>query len=321
MKDTSSLISVIMPSYNAEKYVADAITSILNQTYKNLELIIINDCSTDKTGIIADNYAKKDKRVIVIHAKKKLYEVGARNLGLERAAGEYIAWQDADDISMPRRLEKQYQYLIKNKHADIVGSYIEFIDGNNKKIIRKNYDDWFKQILTKPHVNAQGLELITMPPTYFFKKIILTRLNKPYFRPITLGLDMDFQFRLMEKNIHIFNMPDILYHYRLHNSQLTSQQFYLTLSLGLIRYAAICRRTFGFDPLDRIFKKYKKIDGRDIITVLLHSLRIKNIANGQRKKFLILTLQHLFSALLLRCYAALPFFHKPWRAFKKILGR
>lgn len=316
IKSDAPLISVIMPAYNAEPYIGQAIESILNQTYKNLELIIIDDCSTDRSGAIADHYATKDNRVMVIHGKEKLYEVGGRNLGLEKSSGDYVAWQDADDISLPARLEKQYQYIIKNQHVDVVGSYIKFIGNNNTK----EYEDYFKRILTMPDVNSHGLKLVTMPPTYLFKKNILNKLTKPYFRPITLGLDTDFQFRLMEKNIRIFNMPDILYHYRLHDNQLTSRKFDLSISLLFIRYIAICRRTFNFDPLNIILKKYKKIDGNDIIPAFIKFL-INFTPSKNKIKFIILTMQYFFYALLIHCYASWPWLRKPWRAFKKIILR
>ncbi|MGI9461481.1 MAG: glycosyltransferase family 2 protein, partial [Alphaproteobacteria bacterium] len=99
MKNKPPLISVIMPAYNVEKYIGKAIKSILTQTHKNLELIIINDASSDKTAHIAKQYSQRDKRIILIDAKQKLYPAKARNLGLDNAKGEFIAWQDADDIS------------------------------------------------------------------------------------------------------------------------------------------------------------------------------------------------------------------------------
>lgn len=321
MKTVSGLISVIMPAYNAEKYIAAAIESILNQTHKHLELIVIDDCSTDTTGMIAEQYAKKDKRMVIIHGKKKLYEVGARNLGLEISKGEYIAWQDADDIAMPQRLAKQLAYLIKNKNIGVVGAYIEFIGHHGKKIIKEDYTAWFKQILHQPQVNQQGLNLVTMPPTYLFKKSILKNLAKPYFRPITLGLDMDIQFRLMEKNVQIVNLPDALYRYRLHGAQLTNRKYDLAISLSLIRYAAICRQTFDFDPLDFIFKKYDRIDGRHVVPILVAILKMKAIPRAARKKIRSLTIKYLLRACLMLCYAAMPFVHKPWRAVKKLLGR
>src|SRR3989344_9200868 len=108
-------ISVIMSAYNVEKYIAESIESILNQTFRDFELIIINDASTDKTLDIIKGFMKKDKRLKLINNKKNLYATISRNKALRIAKGVYIAIQDSDDISLPNRLEVQKNYLDKKK--------------------------------------------------------------------------------------------------------------------------------------------------------------------------------------------------------------
>ena len=90
------LISVIVPIYNVEEYLNECVDSILNQTYKNLEIILVDDGSTDKSGIICDDYAKIDSRIKVIH-KKNGGLSDARNVGIDRALGEFIIFIDSDD--------------------------------------------------------------------------------------------------------------------------------------------------------------------------------------------------------------------------------
>lgn len=90
------LVSVIVPIYNVEKYLSKCIESIINQTLSNIEIILINDGSTDSSGVIADNYAKNDSRIKVIH-KKNGGQGSARNIGIELASGEYIGFVDSDD--------------------------------------------------------------------------------------------------------------------------------------------------------------------------------------------------------------------------------
>jgi len=114
-------VSIVMSVYNAQKYLDEAIESILNQTYSNFEFIIINDGSTDKSLEIIENYAKKDSRIIVINRENKglIYSL---NEGIRKANGKYIARMDADDISLPQRLEKQVEFMEKNKNIGICGT-------------------------------------------------------------------------------------------------------------------------------------------------------------------------------------------------------
>ena len=115
-------ITVIMPVYNVENYLAEAIESVINQTYKNLEIILIDDGSTDKSGNICDEYEKIDSRIKVIHQENKGLS-GARNAGIEVATGNYIMFIDSDDIFPKDACEKMLNY-IEEKDADyVVGNY------------------------------------------------------------------------------------------------------------------------------------------------------------------------------------------------------
>jgi glycosyltransferase involved in cell wall biosynthesis len=123
------LISVVMPVYNSQEYIREAIESILNQTYRKFELIIVYDESQDKSLDIIEEYNQKDDRIILLKRKKGTL-VTALNDGIKIAKGEYIARMDADDISYPNRFEKQVDYL--NKHPNI------FMLGTNYRTI---YED------------------------------------------------------------------------------------------------------------------------------------------------------------------------------------
>ena len=116
-------ISVIMPVYNAEKFINEAIDSVLNQTYKNLEIILVDDGSKDSSGKICDEYKEKDNRIIVIH-KENGSSSSARNAGLDIATGKYIMFIDADDFYEKNSCEVLYNE-IKSKDADyVIGNYI-----------------------------------------------------------------------------------------------------------------------------------------------------------------------------------------------------
>ena len=106
------LVSILMPVYNSEKYLREAIKSILNQTFTNFELIIINDGSTDNSLKIIKSF--KDNRIKIIKNKGNLGLIKTLNKGIDLAQGKYIARMDADDIAMPKRLEKQIAFFNEN---------------------------------------------------------------------------------------------------------------------------------------------------------------------------------------------------------------
>ncbi len=142
------LVSVLMPAYNAEKYIGEAIESILSQTYKNFELIIIDDCSTDDTWKVIQEYQKKDKRISAFQNKRNLYIAENRNKLLKYANGRYVAWQDADDISLPDRIEKQVAFLEKNPQVGVVGGYLLFYQ-DGKIVSTRKYDTTDKLLRKK----------------------------------------------------------------------------------------------------------------------------------------------------------------------------
>ena len=111
-------ISIIVPVYKVERYLENCIESIINQTFKDFELILVDDGSPDRCGLICDNYAKKDERIKVIHKKNEGLSA-ARNSGIQIAKGEYIAFVDSDDCINKNMYETLYDTAIENK-SDIV---------------------------------------------------------------------------------------------------------------------------------------------------------------------------------------------------------
>ena len=122
-------ISIISPVYNVEDYLKDCVESILNQTYKNIELILIDDGSTDNSGKICDEYASKDNRVKIVH-KKNGGLSSARNAGLDIATGDYIFFVDSDD------------FLYKNS---VIEKIIKATNGGTKDLILLPYIKWYSE--------------------------------------------------------------------------------------------------------------------------------------------------------------------------------
>lgn len=142
MKD--SLISIIVPVYNVEQYLRKCIDSLVNQTYTNLEIILVDDGSIDNSGAICDSYAKMDKRIKVIH-KDNGGLSDARNVGIKNSMGEYVALVDSDDYVENNYISELYNQIKKN-NTNMAVSQISIVNGKNNK--RKKCEKYFDEVLT-----------------------------------------------------------------------------------------------------------------------------------------------------------------------------
>ena len=119
----NELVSVIIPSYKLEKFISKTIESVINQTYSNWEMIIVDDCSPDKSNEIIEKYMQKDNRIKLIKLNKNNGSAVARNTAIKEARGRYIAFLDADDLWLPKKLEKQIEFMKKNDLSFTYSSY------------------------------------------------------------------------------------------------------------------------------------------------------------------------------------------------------
>jgi glycosyltransferase involved in cell wall biosynthesis len=133
----TSLVSVVFPFYNEEKYIGTAIESIINQSYKHLEILMINDGSTDRTPEIVNSYAEKDSRIKVINIPINKGLINSLNTGIAAATGEYIARMDADDISAPDRIEKTMNAFNENPEIELICAANCMINVDGKVLICK----------------------------------------------------------------------------------------------------------------------------------------------------------------------------------------
>lgn len=242
MKNNNSLVSVIMPVYNGEKYLREAIESILNQTYKNFEFIIVDDGSTDKSKEIIEEYAKKDKRIIFFQNKKNKGTFGNYNYYIKNyAKGKYIAIQEQDDISLKNKIKDQVKFIESNPDFVLVGSHINIINSKNKIIAKRfyptNYQKIKKMILFKsPFAN----------PTIMIKKNIFIG-NNGYGNYITAG-DYDLWLRLiLIKNLKCINLNKILVNYRIHDNQQKSKRTKIQLKETIdIQKKYLFKKCFSF---------------------------------------------------------------------------
>lgn len=207
--ETLPLVSVLIPCYNAELYVEQAVRSILDQSYKNLEIIVINDCSTDNTGLILEKLAAEDSRIKYIINPKNLKLIDTLNKGLLLCTGKYIARMDADDISHKNRIKIQVNFLELHPEISIVGTGIQvFGDGIPKKKLfnPSNHNDIIAKLFTACPL---------FHPTVMFKSSLTKTNYFNYDLNFFRAEDYHLWVKLAINNIKFSNIPKILLDYRI----------------------------------------------------------------------------------------------------------
>ncbi|RZK26932.1 MAG: glycosyltransferase [Flavobacterium sp.] len=203
------LITVLMPVYNAEDYLAQSIESILTQSCSNFEFLIIDDGSTDNSLGIINEYAQRDSRIVVLENKVNIGLAKSLNKGVGIAKGSYIARQDADDLSAPHRLDAQLSYALSHPEVDLIGSNSFVIDINGEIVCQvdsysKITDRWQGLLMRKaifPHGSA------------FIKKSKLVEVGL-YDERFFYSQDGELWLRLISHGaiVHTISLP--LYYYR-----------------------------------------------------------------------------------------------------------
>lgn len=214
----NQLVSLIMPVYNAEKNVEKSVDSVLNQTYTNLELIIVNDGSTDNTLSILESY--NDHRVYIYTIKNGGPSV-ARNFGIKKASGNLIQFADADDS-----LEKDaVEYLVsKIKKSDLViGSYRVVMDNENKKEVKNTSKGAFsKDYITDNYVSLFKTQVIRHLWNKIYKKEIIDEYNLTFDDEIKRGEGIFFNIEYLKNVTDVYLSPKILYNYYDNEESITS---------------------------------------------------------------------------------------------------
>lgn len=195
-----------MPVFNTEEFVGEAMESILNQSYKDFEFIIIDDCSTDKTFEVISSY--KDPRIKVIKNEVNSGRSASDNRAFKIARGEYVAKMDADDISLPNRFEKQVAFLNDNPAIDIIGGWMKHFGDNT----------YTKKYPASPDIAACEI-LFGIPvgnPTVMFRKESIEREGLHYDEDIkgTYCEDYDFFAKAFIASLSITSIGEILLRYR-----------------------------------------------------------------------------------------------------------
>lgn len=207
---TTPSVSVVMPVYNASQYLAEAIESILVQTFSDFELIVVNDGSTDDSLRIINSF--KDTRLKILENKTNMGNYATRNKGDRAARGKYICVMDSDDVACPDRLEKQYSFMEHSPGVGMAGSCIQYI-GSKQPIFRdQDYEITKIKLLSNNYI---------CHPSVIMRRELLMKYNLWYDESFWYAGDYDLMVRA-SSHFPVINMGEVLLHYRWSAQQLSA---------------------------------------------------------------------------------------------------
>lgn len=281
------LVSVIIPVYNSEKYLKECLDSVVNQSFKDFEVLLINDGSTDNSGQICDEYAAKDNRFRVFQ-KENGGVSSARNLGLENAKGEWIAFVDSDD-----KVEKDYLLDLKNGLInDKIGLVIHSFKKVNGDTVN-NYKiengivkvDNLEELFEKRNINNFGY-----PVSKLFKKEIIKKNNLKFPLELTIAEDISFLLNYIPKSNKINFQEKYNYNYLIRSNSLTTTKKHYTKNWDRYLYNKDdLRKNYGNIIEDSLIKHFhgKLIDslGMRLFTIF-SDLYLSDIKQKERIQFL-----------------------------------
>lgn len=210
----SSLVSVITPSYNSERFIGECIQSVIAQTYINWEMIIVDDASNDNTQEVINSFAQHDKRITCFFLEENIGAAEARNFAIRKAKGKYIAFLDSDDLWEPQKLEKQILFMRKNNIAFSYTTYESISEDNSRcmKLIKApnkvNYSDYLKNTI---------IGCLT---------VVINRENTGDFEMpnIRSSHDMALWLLIMKRGFDAYGLDENLAKYRIVSSSNTSSK-------------------------------------------------------------------------------------------------
>lgn len=231
------LVSVMMPARNTEKYITEAIQSIINQTYKNWELIILDDKSTDNTKVIAEKFANTDSR-IKVYDGEGIGTAAARNKIIDLSIGKYIMLMDSDDVSVPERMEKLVN-VAEQHNTCFVGSNLYFVD-TKLKILRTSNMPLENREIRAGFLRIINRETIIPGTVLAHRSIYVKHRYNEFYHSME---DWDLILRISEDpSVNFANIAEPLYLYRLNEGSATLNPKKRIKYNLLLRYNEINRR-------------------------------------------------------------------------------
>jgi hypothetical protein len=237
------IVSIVMSVLNGDRFLSEAVDSILSQTCSEFEFIIINDGSTDKTAALLDSYRSTDDRIRVYH-QDNLGLVESLNRGCALASAKYIARMDADDVARPDRLERQVEFLERQPSLALVGGAIVFI--NSAGVPLRTHHQPISDGEIKASLFRNGGAF--WHPTVLMRTEAFRSVGG-YRKVVTAAEDYDLWLRMAEK-FELANLRDVVLKYRIHPSQVSIRKArQMAISSTAARAAAILRKAGRPDPL------------------------------------------------------------------------
>lgn len=287
------LISVIIPVYNNEKYFRKCISSVINQTYKNIEIIIINDCSTDNSEKIILEYKAKDKRIIYLSNEENIGAGRSRNIGIEQSRGKYIYFLDSDDYIEKTAITELHNGIKENDSFSCMMNGYKNVN---------NEDSLFSR-------TEEELNLLQSPSVCIrlFNKEIIDK-SKIRFSNLPIGEDLEFVFKIMiynDKISYIDNIPS--YHYVIHSDSSI--------------HGSIKKQLSVLDAINNIEEYAKQLNKFDELYDRLEFLNINHVLRGTIKR--IMRLENHKKEDILECINYVENKYPNWKAnkyLKKYLG-
>lgn len=247
------LVSIIMPSYNASRFIAKSINSVLLQTYSDWELLIVDDCSRDNSVEIARKFADIDERVKIFSLEQNVGAAAARNVAIEQAKGQYIAFLDSDDVWNDNKLKKQLTFMKQNSYAFTFSDYYVMEEDGRRtgNIVRVPASLTYHQYLRNTIIGCLT--------------VIIDRKRTGDFRMplIKSSHDMALWLLIMKRGFKAYGMKEVLAGYRLVSTSNTAKKWkaakdvwrvYRQIEKLSVWYAAYC---FGGYALHAVWKRLR----------------------------------------------------------------
>ena len=207
------IVSLLMPVYNTAPYLREAMDSIISQSFKDYELIVLDDCTPDNAEEILDAYT--DPRIVRYRGKKNVGLSNVLNVGIEMARGKYIARMDSDDLSMPDRLKVQVDYLESHPEVDLVSVGMRLFGAKEDVWVREQDPEKVKisALFHSPVLHASSM----------WRKDRFEEKALRFCQEMVPAEDYDLWTRALVKGLTLVNLPVVLYQYRIHSNQATTQ--------------------------------------------------------------------------------------------------
>jgi glycosyltransferase involved in cell wall biosynthesis len=237
-EQAQELVSIVTPTYNCENFIQETIDSVINQSYENWELILVDDCSNDNTIEILNLYQKNDSRIVLIQLARNEGAAKARNVAIEKASGRYIAFIDSDDLWLPQKLELQIAFMREHEIALSYSSYQKiYEDGTNTNLT----------IQAKPKLDYQ-----TMLRNNYIGCLTAIydtgQIGKVYMPSIRKRQDWALWLKILKKTEYAYGINEPLAKYRLRNESISSAK------VNLIKFNwKIYREIEGFSRLMSLY--------------------------------------------------------------------